>query len=116
MVPVDRDGGDFDVRLKDGRLLSVECKNASPNRYSDGAFRVEVQKTRASIGDPESRYYRRDQFDVVAACLFSPTGSWDFQYQMSERLQPHKSFPDRVAPLQRVDDAWPSTLGALVSV
>jgi hypothetical protein len=114
VLPVDRDGGDFDVRMRDGDLLSIECKNASPNRYSDGAFRVEVQKTRASKGDPASRFYRRDQFDVVAACLFSPTGSWEFRYQRTDHLEPHKSFPDRVAPLQRVDDSWPSTLSALV--
>ncbi len=111
---VDRDGGDFDVRAADGRLISVECKNASPKRYADGAFRVEVQKTRASKGDPASRYYRLDQFDVVAACLFSPTGRWEFRYQWTARLEPHKSFADRVSPLQRVDDAWASSLGALV--
>jgi hypothetical protein len=113
--PVDRDGGDFDVRMNDGRLLCVECKNASPNRYSDGAFRVEVQKTRASKGDPASRYYRLDQFDIVAACLFSPTGSWEFRYQWTAQLQPNKSFPDRAAPLQRVDDTWTASLGALVA-
>jgi hypothetical protein len=113
--PVDRDGGDFDVRLTDGRQLSVECKNASPNRYSNGDFRVEVQKTRASKGDPESRYYRRDQFDVVAACLFSPTGAWGFRYQLAERLAPHKDFATRLAALQRVDDSWAPSLGALMS-
>ncbi|MEA2201767.1 MAG: hypothetical protein QOI89_2363 [Solirubrobacteraceae bacterium] len=113
--PVDRDGGDFVVRLVEGRELSVECKNASPNRYSNGDFRVEVQKTRASKGDPESRYYRRDQFDAVAACLFSPTGSWEFRYQLAERLAAHKEFPTRLAALQRVDDSWALSLGGLVS-
>jgi hypothetical protein len=111
---VDRDGGDFDVFLPDGKQLSVECKNASPTRYSDGAFRVEVQKTRASKGDPASRYYRRDQFDIVAACLFSPTGKWEFRYQWAALLGTHKTFGDRLAPMQRVDQAWASTVGALV--
>ncbi len=70
---------DFDVELADGRALRVECKNASPKTFANGSFRVEVQKTRASKGDPASRFYRVDAFDVVAACLFSATGRWEFR-------------------------------------
>ena len=69
---------DFDVTLFDGRQARVECKNASPEPYADGTYKVEVQKTRASKNDPTSRFYRVDQFDVVAACMYSPTGQWSF--------------------------------------
>ena len=112
--PVDRDGGDFEVEPHSARTVLVECKNASPTRYGDGAFRVEVQKTRASKGDPASRYYRVDQFDIVAACLFSPTRRWEFAYRRTDRLRRHSEFPERIAAMQRVDDAWSRTLvGAL---
>jgi hypothetical protein len=77
--PIDRDGGDFEVQLADGTSPLVECKNAAPATYADGAWRVEVQKTRASKNDPASRFYRATQFDVVAACVFSSTGQWDFR-------------------------------------
>lgn len=80
VVRRDADGEhDFDVTLRDGRELRVECKNASPTPFADGTFKVEVQKTRASKRDPASRFYEVDAFDVVAACLFSPTGVSDLR-------------------------------------
>ncbi len=75
---------DFFVELSDGRRIKVECKNASPQRYADGTPKVEVQKTRASRGDPTSRYYTPASFDVVAACLYGPTGEWTFRYRRSD--------------------------------
>jgi len=116
VTAVDRDGGDFLVTLDDRREVLVECKNASPHpRRRDGAFRVEVQKTRASKGDPASRYYRQTQFDVVAACLFSPTRRWDFRFQRTIRLRPHDEFNDRIAAMQYVDDSWTPSLSALLA-
>lgn len=104
---------DFDVTLDDGTLLRVECKNASPNVTISGAFKVEVQKTRASKGDPSSRFYPADAFDVVAACLFSPTGRWEFRFGRTAALARHKDFPDRLAPIQRVTDEWVRDLSEL---
>jgi hypothetical protein len=48
---------DFNVTLRTGQMLRVECKNASPHKYSDGDYKVEVQKTRASKSDQASRFY-----------------------------------------------------------
>jgi hypothetical protein len=104
---------DFNVVLSDGRLLRVECKNASPKTLASGAFKVEVQKTRSSKGDPASRFYPADGFDVVAACLFSSTGRWEFRYGLTSRMPRHKQFPDRLAPIQTITDEWTTTLGAL---
>jgi hypothetical protein len=112
---VDRDGGDFLVTLDDSRKVLVECKNASPTLYRDGAFRVEVQKTRASKGDPASRYYRQAQFDIVAACLFSPTRHWDFRFQRTTSLRPHTDFAGRIAAMQRVDETWRPSLTELLA-
>lgn len=108
---LDKDGmHDFDVTMNSEAQVRVECKNASPKRYADGDIKVEVQKTRASQGDPAGRLYRIDQFDIVAACLRGPTGEWAFRYRRTDQLARHEGYPDRLAPLQRVTDAWASRL------
>lgn len=104
---------DFDVTLDDDTFLRVECKNASPKTSASGAFKVEVQKTRASKGDPASRFYPADGFDVVAACLFSPTGRWEFRFGRTAHMTRHKDFPDRLAPIQTINDDWTDSLPAL---
>ncbi len=107
----DRDGEpDFDLRLVDGRSLVVECKNASPELYANGDYKVEVQKTRASKGDPASRYYKVTEFDVVAACLFTATGVWQFRFARTIDLPRHSVYTDRLAPMQRVDETWVRTI------
>ncbi len=104
---------DFDVTLDDGTFLRVECKNASPRTMSGGRFKVEVQKTRASKNDPSSRFYEVDRFDVVAACLFSPTGRWEFRFGRTADLARHKDFPDRLAPVQQITESWATSLAAV---
>lgn len=111
VVSLDVDGQhDFDVTMSDGRVISVECKNCSPERYANGDIKVEVQKTRSSQGDPAGRLYRQDQFEVLAACLYGPTGSWRFSYRKTEHLGRHTRYTDRLAPLHRVTDEWHATL------
>lgn len=110
-VLIDRDGEpDFDVTLRDGRRLLLECKNVSPNRYADGTPKVEVQKTRSQKEDPAGRFYRPDQFDVVAACLYAVSGVWEFRYKATARLARHERHPDRLAVLHRVDETWADTV------
>jgi hypothetical protein len=101
---------DFWVRMSDGRQVTVEVKNASPKLYADGQAKVEVQKTRASKGDLASRYYKPDAFDVLAACMFGPTGKWSFRFRRSRLLERHPNFSDRIYPLQRISDGWASSL------
>jgi hypothetical protein len=108
---IDEDGKpDLAVQLADGRHVLVECKNVSPHHYADGALKVEVQKTRSQRADPAGRLYRADQFDVVAACLFSVTGLWEFRYKAAVALEPSPHFKGRIAPIQRVDDTWRGSL------
>ncbi len=111
--PVDADGQpDFDVALSDGRRLLVECKNASQKRYKDGNFKVEAQKTRDSGA---GRKYTFDQFDVLAACLFSATGIWEFRFRWTGDLAPWAEDPSRIGAIQRIDGNWVSTLSDLVA-
>ncbi|GAA0711710.1 hypothetical protein Drose_01555 [Dactylosporangium roseum] len=117
-TPLDKDGQhDFDVVLQDGRTVRVECKNASPTVYRNGDMKVEVQKTRATQNDPAGRLYRHDQFDIVAACLFAPTGQWRFVYRSTSLLTRHPRYDDRLAPVQRITDGWSTgVLGATESL
>lgn len=105
---------DFFVELVDGRTVTVECKNASPKLYADGTPKVEVQKTRASQGDPTSRFYTRAAFDVVAACMYGPTGEWVFRFRRSTALVEHPAHHGRIAPLQAITDDWTSSLLAAI--
>ena len=103
---------DYFVSLTDGREVTVEVKNASPNTYADGTPKVEVQKTRASQGDPASRLYGPSAFDVLAACMYGPAGAWTFKFKRSVLLTAHSEYEGRFAPLQRIDDSWSDTLRA----
>jgi hypothetical protein len=108
---LDKDGQhDFDVTMTDGRAVRVECKNCSPERYANGDIKVEVQKTRATQGEPAGRFYRPEQFDVLAACLYGPTREWRFAYRATHLMERHAQHPDRLAPLHRVTDSWADTL------
>lgn len=110
--PIDEDGRpDFEVELRDGRSLLVECKTASAKRYANGDFKVEVQKTRDSGA---GRKYSYDQFDVLAVCLFSATGLWEFRYRWTSDLQQWEQDTSRISAIQRVDATWVSSLGDLV--
>lgn len=111
VAPIDVDGQpDFDVELTAGRRVLIECKNVSPNTYADGVPKVEVQKTRSQRGDPAGRFYRPEQFDIVAACLYAVTGRWEFGFKATAAMDRHPLHPDRLAVLHRVDSTWSTTL------
>lgn len=104
---------DFGVWLSgsDRRLLA-ECKNVRENRegteaYREGgkdvAYKAETQKTRASKGDPTSRFYGVDQFDILGVCLGKKTGNWaDFMFARVVDLARHAKHKDKLAVFQRV--------------
>lgn len=110
---IDRDGKpDFLVRLQDGREFTIECKNALRETYKDGDAKVETQKTRDSGA---GRKYTFDAFDIVAACMFSVTGRWNFRFKLAGELHPWAADSTRIAAIQRIDDGWASSLGALMT-
>ncbi|MBK7578933.1 MAG: hypothetical protein IPI67_01895 [Myxococcales bacterium] len=86
---LDEDGQpDFTVRYE-RNLFRIECKNVLRRRNRDGYPRVDFQKTRASKGNPCSRYYRAAQFEVLAACLHPVTEQWEFNFCPTRVLAPH---------------------------
>ncbi len=67
---------DFGIWLPGSeRRLLAECKNVrdSDEAYREGgkvvAYKAETQKTRASKGDPTSRFYGVEQFDILGVCF-----------------------------------------------
>jgi hypothetical protein len=108
---------DFDVMIG-GRTIRMECKNvrsgANPKGYQED-FRVEIQKTRNQlVGGVSLRGYRADDFEVLAACLFNQTGTWDYVFVESGRLARRPNFPNYLVIMQPVPPSprgvWKGTL------
>ena len=101
---------DFGIWLpgSDRRLLA-ECKNVRDREeaYREGgevvAYKVETQKTRASKGDPLSRFYGVDHFHILGVCLGKKTGDWsDFMFARVVDLICHAKHTNKLAVFQRV--------------
>jgi hypothetical protein len=108
---LDAEGGpDLAIRLLDGPLLTIECKNVLRRVSARGFARVDFQRTRASKADPCSRYYTDNEFDVLCACLHAVRLQWEFAYIRPARLQPHPKCAGRLASNVLVDDRWSSTI------
>jgi hypothetical protein len=124
---------DFSIWVRGRKnLLRAECKNIRESSKEGGAayreqgkvvaYKVETQKTRASKGDPTSRYYGADQFEILGVCLGKKTGDWsDLLYICVSDLQRHAHYPHKLAVFQRVPlpDAgnlhpWYDDLGKLL--
>ncbi len=105
--PINKEGAaDLHIRIKDGPLLTVECKNVLRETSANGLPRLDFQRTRASKGDPCSRYYAPQDFDVVAACLHAITEKWEFRYILPKSLPAHSKCVGKLANNLRVDDKW----------
>lgn len=104
---LDGEGGP-DVRLtfEGSRPLFVECKNVLRDKAADGSARVDFQRTRAAKGDPCSRYYAAEDFDVLAACLHAVTERWEFRFARTSWLELHRKCAGKLASNVRVDARW----------
>ncbi len=97
---------DLAIRYRGSHLLYLECKNVLRRTYSDGLPRVDFQRTRASKSDPCSRYYRPDEFEILAACLHPCTEKWEFSFTLTRDLSPHAKCEGRLSNNVRVDSKW----------
>ena len=80
---------DISLRWKGSRPILLECKNTLREKYADGRYKIDFQRTRASKGDPCSRYYSPNDFQILAACLHAVTERWEFSYALTLELPPH---------------------------
>jgi hypothetical protein len=105
--PINQEGSaDLHIRVNEGPLLTVECKNVLRETDAKGLARLDFQRTRISKKDPCSRYYAPDDFDVVAACLHAVTEKWEFRYILPNLLPAHSKCIGKLANNLRVDDKW----------
>lgn len=99
-------GADVRLRFEGGRPLEIQCKNVLRERMADGTVRMDFQKTRVSKGDPCSRYYRPDDFDLIAGCMHAVTEKWEYRYVLPGRLDRHKKCTERLGNNVRIDNRW----------
>ena len=97
---------DVTLRFRGSRPLSIECKNVLRRTTRDGLPRLDFQRTRAAKADPCSRYYRAEDFDIVAACVHAVTEQWDFRYSQTARLDAHPTCTRRLSSKVHVDASW----------
>jgi hypothetical protein len=96
-----------DVALYFGeKRIAIECKNSSRERTAEGYEKIDLQRTRAAKSDFCSRYYKRTDFDLVAACIHAVTGKWEFKYGWTQELEPHKTCKGRLANNVKLDARW----------
>lgn len=102
--------GQPDFRIKyEGREVLIECKNTLRKLTRDGHARVDFQKTRASKGNPCSRFYSPDQFEILAACMHPISEKWEYQFFPTARLNPHPKCSGRLAT-NVIVKAWATTI------
>jgi hypothetical protein len=95
-----------------GKKITVECKNSSRVRTSEGFEKIDLQRTRAAKSDPCSRYYRREDFDLVAACIHAVTERWEFKYAPTATLAPHKFCKGRLSNNVKLNALWTTDAAA----
>lgn len=92
---IDQDGQpDFKVFYR-GRSFLIECKNVEKEKKTKKDVTVDFQRTRNQKNDPGARFYKPEEFDVLAACLWNRTRQWKFAYVSTRDLPRHPKYPDR---------------------
>jgi len=98
---------DLEVRYKRRGPVLIECKNVLRVPLADGSPRVDFQRTRASKSDPCSRYYRTEDFSILAACLHAVTERWEFRFVPTAVLPGHLKCMGRISSnIRVVEPQW----------
>lgn len=114
---IDEEGKpDLSVIYKGRAPALIECKNVLRKTAADGLPRLDFQRTRASKSDPCSRYYRAEDFPILAACLHAVTEHWEFRFTPTRVLPPHSTCTGRLKSALKVDRAWFSDACAVLDL
>ena|SRR5882724_12009942 len=106
---IEKDSGpDISLRFSGSRPVTIECKNVLRSTSREHLAKLDFQRTRAAKADPCSRYYSPKDFDVVAACLHAQTEAWEFRFNLSRLLAPHKKCDGKLSSNVVIDSDWTS--------
>jgi hypothetical protein len=103
------------MRIGDGPPILIECKNVLRKTAARGVPRLDFQRTRASIGDPCSRYYSAAEFQIVAACIHPVSERWEFMYKRTDDMAPHHKCTGKLSSNVLVDGSWTDDLARLLA-
>ena len=96
---IDEDGKpDFRVEYQRRKTVHIECKNVIRRTRTSGTAMIDFQRARASRGNPCSRYYHSDEFEVLAACLHPVTARWEYRFRATGTIVrgPRPECPDHL--------------------
>lgn len=105
---------DISLRWKGRGPILIECKNTLRARYATGEPKLDFQRTRAAKGDPCSRYYRPEDFPILAACLHPVKEDWIFTFALTRDLPPHATCEGRIKNMLAV--AEPQFVSSAASI
>jgi hypothetical protein len=97
---------DVRVRLRGGKPVLVECKNVLRITDKLGRPKLDFMRTRASLGDPCTRYYTPVEFQILAACLHAQLEEWTFRYRLTSQMQANAKCPGRLEHRVIIDESW----------
>lgn len=88
--------------IKANSIKEIEKSTDFLTQFDEFPLSIDFQRTRNSTDDKESkedakaaRFYKHDEIDVVAACLFSRTLNWEFVFGNRSSLIKHKKHSGR---------------------
>lgn len=99
-------GADISLRYHGSNPLLVECKNVLYKTRKDGRPRLDFKRTRSSKKDPCSRYYGRNDFDIVAACTHAVTQRWEYSFNLTSSMDPLPKCPGKLSDNVVLDERW----------
>jgi len=87
-------------------------------QFDNNPLTIDFKRTRNSTdedGDTRrNRFYRTDEIDIVAACVFSRTMEWKFLFAKAQNFSIHEEYADRYSDkLSLRSDIWVSDIKEL---
>ncbi|WP_417375906.1 hypothetical protein [Gimesia maris] len=119
-----RDSGLIKYQYSTSKIKCPSIGKLSDNKFIEqfdsDKITIDFQRTRNSTDEDgdnrRNRFYKKNEIDIVAACLFSRTLKWEFLFARAENFILHEDFPDRYSnKLKLTTGIWISNLCSLLS-